>query len=99
MSSNSKGNRVTVNDLPQYLLQPGDPVPIIPTLPPAMSSIPAGQTHIMQKTARAGSWVQLEKEMIMAALGESRGNRTKAAEILGWGRTTLWRKLKKHQIA
>jgi transcriptional regulator with PAS, ATPase and Fis domain len=35
-----------------------------------------------------------EKERIMAALEECRFNKTKAAGLLGLGRTTLWRKMK-----
>jgi two-component system response regulator HydG len=39
-----------------------------------------------------------ERETIIAALEEVNGNRTKAARILGMGRTTLWRKLKEYGI-
>jgi DNA-binding NtrC family response regulator len=39
-----------------------------------------------------------ERETILAALEEANGNRTKAARILGMGRTTLWRKLKEYGI-
>jgi len=39
-----------------------------------------------------------EREMILAALEEADGVRTKAAHILGMGRTTLWRKLKEYGI-
>ncbi len=39
-----------------------------------------------------------EREMILAALEEADGIRTKAAHLLGMGRTTLWRKLKEYGI-
>jgi DNA-binding NtrC family response regulator len=29
---------------------------------------------------------------------EVKGRRTEAAQLLGWGRTTLWRKMKGHGI-
>jgi two-component system NtrC family response regulator len=39
-----------------------------------------------------------EKEAIHEALAETNGNREKAAELLGIGRTTLYRKLKQYSI-
>ncbi len=39
-----------------------------------------------------------EQDAILAALEEAKGSRTRAAEILGMGRTTLWRKLKSYGI-
>ncbi len=44
------------------------------------------------------SWPAVERERILEALKQSNGNRTKAAAILGFGRTTLWRKLKKYHL-
>jgi len=41
---------------------------------------------------------ETERETIVAALEEAEGIRTKAARILGMGRTTLWRKLKEYGI-
>ena len=40
------------------------------------------------------SWQSLERQMILEALVEAKGRRSVAAEILGWGRSTLWRKMK-----
>ncbi|GAF25132.1 transcriptional regulator containing PAS, AAA-type ATPase, and DNA-binding domains [Moorella thermoacetica Y72] len=40
-----------------------------------------------------------EQKWILAALKEARGNKTLAAKRLGMNRTTLWRKLKKFNIA
>ncbi len=39
-----------------------------------------------------------ERSAILAALDEAAGSRTHAAEILGMGRTTLWRKMKRYGI-
>ncbi len=36
--------------------------------------------------------------MIIEALKKTGGNRSKAAKALGWGRTTLWRKLKRYNL-
>ncbi len=39
-------------------------------------------------------WKEIERELIFAALQKSKGNKKKAAEILGLSRRTLYRKLK-----
>lgn len=39
-----------------------------------------------------------EKAAILKALDEADGNRTRAAQLLGMGRTTLWQKLKAYSI-
>lgn len=39
-----------------------------------------------------------ERETILAALDEAEGVRSRAARILGMGRTTLWRKMKEYGI-
>lgn len=36
--------------------------------------------------------------MIVDALKEHGGNRSKAAEALTWGRMKLWRKMKKYKL-
>jgi DNA-binding NtrC family response regulator len=40
----------------------------------------------------------VEKETILKALAETHGDRAKAAQLLGIGRTTLYRKLKEYKI-
>jgi transcriptional regulator of acetoin/glycerol metabolism len=44
------------------------------------------------------NWTAIEKEMILQALTTGKGNRQKAAELLGWGRTTLWRKIRQYGL-
>lgn len=44
------------------------------------------------------TWAALERKMILDALVKSGGRRNNAAEILGWGRSTLWRKMKQYGI-
>jgi DNA-binding NtrC family response regulator len=49
---------------------------------------------------RAGmTMADVERAAIEAALKETRGNRRKAAEVLGIGERTLYRKLKEYQLA
>ena len=42
---------------------------------------------------------EVERAAIEAALRETKGNRRKAAEVLGIGERTLYRKLKEYQLA
>lgn len=44
------------------------------------------------------TWAALERKMILDALMKSGGRKNNAAEILGWGRSTLWRKMKQYGI-
>lgn len=44
------------------------------------------------------TWASLERDMIIEALVKSKGRRNKAADILKWGRSTLWRKMKQYKI-
>jgi transcriptional regulator with PAS, ATPase and Fis domain len=44
------------------------------------------------------NWPEIERQLIIDILKEHRGNRTRAAEDLGWGRMKLWRKMKKYGL-
>ncbi len=44
------------------------------------------------------SWIDIERQMIIDALKEQGGNRTRAARSLGWGRMKLWRKMKQNGL-
>ena len=44
------------------------------------------------------TWASFERDMIIEALVKSKGRRNKAADMMGWGRTTLWRKMKQYKI-
>jgi PAS domain S-box-containing protein len=46
----------------------------------------------------ATTWKDVERRLIMEALVECQGSRGDAARKLGWGRSTLWRKMKRHRI-
>lgn len=43
-------------------------------------------------------WASAERRMIIEALLKAAGKKSRAAAILGWGRSTLWRKIKQHGI-
>ncbi|SLM31223.1 Sigma54 specific transcriptional regulator, Fis family [Desulfamplus magnetovallimortis] len=59
----------------------------------------ATQTPLFnQKSNTGASWADREREMILDALLKAKGRKQVASEILGWGRTTLWRKMKQYEI-
>jgi PAS domain S-box-containing protein len=43
-------------------------------------------------------WGEVEKGMILKSLTKTGGNRSRAAELLGWSRSKLWRKIKHHGL-
>ena len=43
-------------------------------------------------------WGEVEKGMILKSLTKTGGNRSRAAELLGWSRSKLWRKIKHHSL-
>ncbi len=51
-----------------------------------------------QVESSPGGWSEVEKEMILEAMKKTGGNRSRAALALGWGRTTLWRKLNRYGL-
>jgi transcriptional regulator with PAS, ATPase and Fis domain len=74
-------------------------------LPKELDLLSSANPHVLTdrhetnlKLDRKNSMNQTEKEVILQALKESKGNRTKAAALLGFSRTTLYQKMKKHRI-
>ncbi len=44
------------------------------------------------------TWPSVQRKMILDALTKTNGKKNEAAKILGWGRSTLWRKMKLYNI-
>ncbi len=66
---------------------------------PITDVIPVGEEQIEDVVYRKGmTMAEVEKAAIEAALRESDGNRRRAAEVLGIGERTLYRKLKEYHI-
>jgi PAS domain S-box-containing protein len=56
------------------------------------------QDQKSKHSERLESWSEIERQLVVDTLKEQGGNRTKAAETLGWGRMKLWRKMKKYGL-
>jgi len=57
--------------------------------------------HLVQHSfgqSNGATWEDTEKKMILEALVSARGKKSRAADVLGWGRSTLWRKMKKYGL-
>jgi PAS domain S-box-containing protein len=89
-------------DLPHYLFErTPEHLPLIEPGPILKTVRKEGKPAVAEQRpqAKGENWPALEREMILQALTASKGNRSKTAEILGWGRTTLWRKIIQHGLA
>ena len=68
-------------------------------LPPEVrSAVGGGELEQERERYRATSTDDDERAQLLAALEQAGGVRARAAELLGMGRTMLWRKLKQHGI-
>ena len=96
---------IELHHLPSYLLEPPH------SIESGQSEI-KGQTLKNDNTVTASdslfnpknnlttpeTWSSIQREIIIEALKNSKGKKNKAAKILGWGRSTLWRKMKQFKI-
>jgi len=80
----SSGNELSVDDLPAEITAP----------PPATTAAPQPPDAGGEDAATPQSLAAAERRQIEAALEACRGNKTKAADMLGISRRTLHRKLK-----
>ncbi len=48
--------------------------------------------------ASTDNWPEVERRIILDALARAKGRRNEAARLLGWARSTLWRKMKQYKI-
>ena len=88
-----RGAEITPDNLPDYVVK-AHPAPR-----PALAALPAtAAVHGETGLAGEANWQDAEKRLIMETLVRSKGNRGEAALALGWGRSTLWRKMKQHGI-
>ncbi|MFH2092481.1 MAG: sigma 54-interacting transcriptional regulator [Pseudomonadota bacterium] len=101
----SSGLNIEPHHLPAYLFDAPRTLFEPDTFPPEGQSF----RHIhMDSSTRPDSgktsrteketWSSVQREIIINALKKSNGKKNQAAAILGWGRSTLWRKMKQFGI-
>jgi DNA-binding NtrC family response regulator len=96
--------KLQVEELRRRLDQGGERVQVIEVGPGASVSAPAlpegGHGPEGELLYRPGmTMAEVERAAIEAALRDTKGNRRKAAEVLGIGERTLYRKLKEYALA
>lgn len=81
---------IRMRHLPGYMLHspklPGDL-----TFPTEQVS---SQSPESKPPSRPERWEDVQRKMILDALVKANGKKQEAAKLLGWGRSTLWRKMK-----
>ncbi|OIP43176.1 MAG: hypothetical protein AUK47_03120 [Deltaproteobacteria bacterium CG2_30_63_29] len=107
----ANGSTVQPEHLPPRLLQPTSPVAAVtesspaatsPSLPPKEVPLTVAGAEAIAVVDKAGvglSMEAIERQAILCALTRNEGVLAKVVKELGIGRTTLYRKMKKFQIA
>ena len=92
-----RGEVIEVEHLPPYLLAEAGKKPHAKVVPEPFA---AGSNTTVGEVIpdNASSWSAIEKKKILTALMQTGGSRAAAAKALGWGRTTLWRKMREYDL-
>ena len=98
-----QSSRISPEDLPTYILTPKEKqIETESVLHETQKQIETEQriiaTNEIKDQIIPQSFSDIEKKLIIESLLKSGGSKSKASELLGWGRTTLWRKMKKYKI-
>ncbi|WP_247648335.1 sigma 54-interacting transcriptional regulator [Pseudodesulfovibrio sp. zrk46] len=89
------GKVIRMRHLPGYILGGAglpQPLAVAPQAPPQPDA--RGNT----RSTPPERWEDVQRTMILDALVKAGGKKQEAAKILGWGRSTLWRKMKRFGI-
>jgi len=86
-----QGRELDLNHLPLYVRS-------MDLLRPEQASPAENVIAEIQPQPVCSNWTHMERQLIMDAMVKAGGRKSKAADILGWGRSTLWRKMKKHKL-
>ena len=93
-----RDDTIRAEHLPKYLLASHELTAAAQEQPADEKKLRTSPTLHVHTEFPQKDWLRIEKEMIVHALMKVHGNRSKAAKELGWGRTTLWRKLHIHHL-
>ena len=91
--------RIHPRHLPAYLTDRKNPALFPQTLPETDAAVDLPGRWVGEQARTPETWAATERRLILDALVRTRGNRTRAAALLGWGRSTLWRKMKQYEIS
>jgi len=89
-----EGGKIDPGHLPTYLLEEREST----QEREETQMEPLERLEVRDPQEAGQTWEAMERKMILEALMRARGKRGKAAGLLGWGRSTLWRKMKQHGI-
>lgn len=92
------GDKISPRHLPAYLTEPGQPVPEAHFSEDNAGTAAGPGAGGFPRPEPDQRWPDVEKQMIVEALIRSGGRKNRAAEALGWSRSTLWRKMKQLKI-
>jgi transcriptional regulator with PAS, ATPase and Fis domain len=87
-----QGGKIQPRQLPAYLIEGGYTVRKAKT---EKSRLQWPTAIGMEPDQR---WGSMERKLIVEALIKAQGRRGQAAALLGWGRSTLWRKIRRYGI-
>jgi two-component system response regulator AtoC len=90
--------RIRPDDLPDYVLRGAAPPDPRAAHPDGREAEAGGRRAPLRGLPRRPTWNDVERRLILETLLECRGNRGEAARKLGWGRSTLWRKMKQYAM-
>jgi PAS domain S-box-containing protein len=92
-----QSDEIQLEHLPAYIAESPKEMnlPLTETHEPTEWVVPVTHASTANESQK---WPDMEKNMILSALIESKGRRKKAAALLGWGRSTLWRKIKQYGL-
>lgn len=93
LSVMGSGNQILVSDLPPELQQPTNKTDANDNWQVLLSKWAKKELQFGQQQLLDHALPAFEKVMIEAALNHTNGRRREAAELLGWGRNTLTRKI------
>jgi transcriptional regulator with PAS, ATPase and Fis domain len=90
--------RIEPKHLPSYIVE-SDPFDMVATEQQTpIDTIPKTDVPPIINSLSDQHWPDIEKDMIMRALIKAGGRKNKTAALLGWSRSTLWRKMSRYSI-
>ena len=90
------GNVRELHNVIEYAFAVGEGETLtVDDLTPELRGEPPPRTRTTEPTTER----ELERERLLTALRQARGNKSEAARLLDMSRTTLWRKLREHRIS